>query len=160
MADQQFLANVLQGGNTVVVHTSSFASSFTTSLHNLYNGIGGVSSTLLGSAAILTAPTLSGTNLYVAAIPTDTYTAAEITVLTNFLTGSGSIFFIGDNSAFPTENNRINAALAALGSAMSIDNTFFDGGAQTATGAQIASDPFTTGVTSFYYAGPSSITLS
>jgi hypothetical protein len=72
--------------------------------------------------------------------------------LNNFLTGGGSIFFLGENqTSSATENGYINDALVALGSSLSIIGGSIDAGFHTATGSQIAVDPFTTGVTSFSY---------
>jgi hypothetical protein len=43
---------------------------------------------------------------------------------------------------------------------MSLNNTLVDVGSHTATGSRIASDPYTAGVTSFYYAGTATATIS
>jgi len=156
-SNQNFFSNLLQGGTNVVVHDAALTSEVS-DVNAFYNGLGGVSSTLLGANAVLGAPTLAAADLYVAAIPVDAYTAAEATVLSNFVLGGGSIFFMGDNAVFETENGHINAILSDLGSGMSIDNSpFFDIGFQLAVGGQIAVDPFTVGVTSLSYAAPSAI---
>ncbi len=66
---------------------------------------------------------------------------------------------MGENQAFPSQNARINGALAGLGSSMFIFNDIFDSGFHTATGNQIANDPFNAGVASFVYAAPSEVLL-
>lgn len=61
---------------------------------------------------------LSGVNLLWATQPSNNYTAAELNVMSNFLAGGGRIAFMGEhggNGFSVEENNRINAAISALG---------------------------------------------
>lgn len=153
--NQQFFTNILQGGSSVVVLYGLLH--MDTNVDTFYDGLSGVTSTLISGT--VTDALLAGVDLFVAPLPEDAFTASEITALSNLLTGGGSIFFLGENQAFPTYNEDINDALADLGSGMSIINNDFDYGFNTATGSQIADDPFTSGVTTFTYAAPSEVAL-
>ncbi len=158
--NQQFFTNILQGGSSVVVLQSTpsqggTAAFFATDVNTFYNSLSGVTSTLISGT--VTGAQLAGVNLFVAPIPDDSFTAGEIAAFGTFLSGGGSIFFLGENEAFATQNGFINAALTGLGSGMSIVNGFFDSGFHTATGLQIAADPFTAGVNTFTYGAPSPV---
>jgi hypothetical protein len=155
--NSQFFTNVLGGGTTVAI--GSGANFGDTAVNNFYNGLGGVSSSILGGP--ITGASLTGVDLFVGVLPTVAYTANEITVMSNFLTGGGDIFFMGDNgaSSFLSQNTNINAALAGVGSGMSIvlNDPIFDIGIHTAVGGQIAAHPLTTGVATLVYAAPSQV---
>jgi hypothetical protein len=158
--NKQFFANILQGGTKVVVLESTSVGSVESSdtdINTFYNSLAGVTSTVISGT--VTAAQLTGANLFVAPLPDDAFSDGEITALSTFLAGGGSIFFLGENSnsAFVTANAAINSALSALGSGMSIIPGIFDSGFNTATGVQIASDAFTSGVNTFSYAAPSPV---
>jgi hypothetical protein len=148
--NQQFYTNVLQGGSKVVVLSHAFNTS--TIVNNYYNNLAGVTSTII--AGTVTSAHLTGVDLFVAPLPDDAFTPSEITALSSFLAGGGSIFFTGDHSYFATGNAAVNNALSALGSGMSITSSSFDYGWWTASSSQIAADPFTAGVNTFTYAYP------
>jgi hypothetical protein len=152
--NKQFFKNILQGGSKVVVLQDSY-DSFGSTVNTFYNTVPGVTSTMI--TGTVTSAQLTGAKLFVSSLPDDPFTSAEISVFSTFLSGGGSIFFLGENQAFPTYNGYINNALAALGSGMSIIAPDFDYGYHTATGPQIAVDPFTTGVSTFTYAAPSTV---
>lgn len=127
-------------------------------LNSFYNGLPSVSSTLISGDVT----SLSGVGLFAVPVPDDAFTTAEITLMSNFLAGGGTLLFMGENQAsvFDTANNAINAALSSLGSNMSIVAPgVADGGTQTATvgNGQILSDPLTSGVNNFDYAAPSGV---
>jgi hypothetical protein len=152
--NKTFFSNVLQGGSKVVL-LDDYVNAYTVSdIKTYYNTLSGVSaSTFTGE---VTSAKLGGADLFVASLPYGDFTSSEITVMADFLAGGGDIFFLGDNYAFPTHNATINNALAALGSSLSIDDTrAYDNDFHTATGAQIASDTYTTGVSTFTYASVS-----
>lgn len=157
--NRQFFLNVLGSGNRVVIGAGSdigSPTSFRTETNNFYNAQGGVTSTILNTP--VTAADLAGAELFISILPQVNYTAGELATLSSFLSSGGTVFFIGENGNFPSENAIINTGLAALGSGMSIiANSTFDSGFQTATGSQIATDPYTAGVTSFRYAAPSEL---
>lgn len=156
--NQKFFANILQGGNSVAVLKSTWTGSVGsayTDVNTFYNSLPGVTSTVISG----TINSLAGYDLLVAPLPNNAFAASEITVFSNFLAQGGSIFFTGENNdiSFAMSNSAINAALAALGSGMSINPSIFDSGFNTAIGAQIAADPFTAGVGTFTYAAPSEV---
>jgi hypothetical protein len=156
--NQQFFTNVLQGGNNVAVLDGPESLLATwDNVNTFYNGLSGVSSTLI--TGTVTESHLTGADLFVAQ-PYDAFNSSELTVLANFITDGGSIFFIGENGAggWPVLNGYINDALVAFGSQLRIvpDSTFGTG-VETATGSQIANDPLTAGVNSFSYLVPSEV---
>jgi hypothetical protein len=160
--NQRFFQNILQGGDTVVVHgdidgTGSVAD-VPPAINGFYNSLGGVSSSIF--SGVVTNATLAGADLFVVIIPNDAYAAGEVAAMQGFVGGGGTLLFLGENDAFPAQNARINSVLTALGTGMSIvPISFFDPGYHTAVGGQIAADPFTTGVSTFTYAAPSQIAL-
>jgi hypothetical protein len=156
--NQQFFTNVLHGGSSVVVLQNNLSGGDNTSsfINTYYSGLSGVTSTLYNGT--VTSALLSGKNLFVAPMPDDAFTAGEISALSGFLAGGGSVFFLGEWSSFnAARTGYINDALAGLGSALSISLAAIDLGYHTATGSQIAVDPFTAGVTSFTYAATSQV---
>jgi hypothetical protein len=161
--NQKFFTNILQGGNRVVVDgdISSFVrSTFSSSnidrdLNSFYNSLPGVTSSIV--TGTITFDVISNANLFVSLVPAQSYTTAELQSLRNFLDNGNSIFFLGDNNNLTSENSIINDELTALGSNLRIINDNFDAGFNTATGSQIASDSFTTGITTFTYAAPSRV---
>lgn len=152
-----FFTNILGSGTQVRIAQGGLIPSFDGALDAFYNSLSGVTSSFLTGP--VTAGDLVGVDLFFSMLPTSAFSAGEIAALSGFLAGNGTVVFAGENANFPVENGIINAALAALGSGMSIlPNSTFDSGPQTATGAQIAANLLTAGVTSFDYAAPSEIT--
>jgi hypothetical protein len=126
-------------------------------INNFYNTLAGHDSHIITGSLDLT-----GVNLLWAVQPADSYTAEEITIMHNFLNTGGRIAFMGEHGGYaPDENNRITAALAQLGSHMSIVNLAPDGGFHDATVAngQILSHPLTEGVNTYNYACFAPLTL-
>ncbi len=153
--NQRFFQNVLADGTRVAVHGSNLVG-FRDNINTFYNSLPGVTSSLL--AGPITAAALAGVNLLVSILPDAAYTTGKVMAMDGFLDVGGTVFFIGENAAFAGVNGRINAALMALGSGLRIVGPTLDPGLRMATGAQIAVDPFTTGVTSLTYAGVSEVT--
>ena len=130
-------------------------------INNFYNSYGGHSSAIVGSS--IAGVNLGGIELLWAVQPADLYSLAEIDTLAGYLSGGGRIAFMGEHGSFaPTENNNINAALAALGANISIVNTVEDSGFRTASvgDGQILAHPLTTGVNSYEYAAFAPLTIS
>ena len=130
-------------------------SSIPSNVHNFYNGLAGHTSTL--GSPVVTAAALSGIELLWAVQPSDAYTPAEILAMSAYLSSGGRIAFMGEHGGgfAINENNQVNAALAALGSVMSIqNNNAKDGGSQTALRAngEILTHSLTTGVDAYNYA--------
>jgi hypothetical protein len=147
-----WFTNILAGGTTVKVQDEFFMGSgqqATESINNHYNGLPGVTSSLF--TGTITGADLAGVSLFISILPADDYSADEITALANFLADGGSLLFIGDNATnFSAENERINAALASLGSQMQLGNANIDGGQFFQTLA-IAADPLNAGVGTLSY---------
>lgn len=165
--NQQFFTNVLQGGTQVLVSMDDGAplaindGPYDTYIHEFYGSLTGVTSTSL--VGIIPESFLSGFDLFVGVKPPDAYTTDELNQLQSFLSGGGTIFFLGDNSYFDsTSNMYINEALEYLGSSMRIayDSTIYPADYQLATGDQIATHPLTAGITEFEYATPSELLVN
>jgi hypothetical protein len=157
--NQQFFLNILQGGTSVVVDTTTAfpETVFGNAVNNFYNA-SGVSSTLITSP--VTDVDLAHVNLFVSIMP-DSFSTAEIDALTNFLSGGGSVFFLGDNFGIAVaQNTVINNTLAALGSNLAIALNFSEGcvsNFHTLHGNEIANDPLTAGVSTFTCAAGSTV---
>lgn len=130
-------------------------------INDFYNGLSGHSSSIATGA--LDTVNLSGVNLLWATQPADDYTSAELSAMAGFLSGGGRIAFMGEHGSFaPAQNTRINSALTALGSTISINNVMLDGGYRSASvgDGQILSHTLTAGVTTYEYAAFAPLTLS
>jgi PEP-CTERM motif len=159
--NQLFFQNILGSGTRVVIHDRSahgFSPALINTINNYYNGLSGVSSSALSGS--LTSAALSGANLFISMLPATDFSPEELIALSSF---GGDILFIGDSPDFAEfiadDNARINAALSALGSSMSLLNITFGRGPQMARGSQIAADPYTLGITSLDFAVPSEISV-
>jgi len=130
-------------------------------INNFYNGLAGHSSTL--AAGTLDTVDLSGVNLLWATQPADAYTPAELIAMQSFLASGGRIAFMGEHGGYsPAQNTRINTALGALGSTISINNVVLDSGFRTASvgDGQILAHPLTSGVNNYQYAAFAPLSLS
>lgn len=128
-------------------------------INNFYNGISGHSSSLLTDISI---SSLSGLDLLWAVQPASSYTLTEISAMTGFLSTGGRIAFLGEHGTWsPNENNRITAAISALGGSMSIVNNMIDPGVHSATSSngQILNHDLTNGVNTYDYAAFAQINL-
>ena len=163
--NQRFFTNILQGGTRVVVdgdisslaRSSSSGKNFDGDINSFYNSLPGVTSSIV--TGTITPSDISGANLFVSLVPARSFTTVELQSLSNFLESGNSLLFLGENSNFSSENSIINNELNALGSNLRIVNDLFDSGFNTAVGSQIASNSFTTGVTTFTYAAPSRVSV-
>lgn len=131
-------------------------------INNFYGGLVGHSSAIVTGQ--LNTINLAGVNLLWAVQPADAYTSAELTTMANFLAGGGRIAFMGEHGTFaPNENARINVALTALGSTISIQpGVVVDSGFRTASvgDGQIKTHALTTGVNTYQYAAFDPLTVS
>ncbi|MGJ5817908.1 PEP-CTERM sorting domain-containing protein [Paludibaculum fermentans] len=122
-------------------------------LNNFYSSIPGTTSTI--ASGTLDTVDLAGVKLLWAVQPADDYTPAELAKMASFLSSGGRIAFMGEHGQYmPDQNNRINAALTALGATIQINNTMIDTGFHDATvaGGQILANPLTAGVNLYNYA--------
>jgi hypothetical protein len=132
-------------------------------MNSFYNGLPGHNSTLIAQGVALDTVNLTGISLLWATQPADAYTAAELTTMANFLAGGGRIAFMGEHGTIaPAENNRINAALAFLGSTITIQNVIHDSGFRSASvgDGQILAHPLTAGVNTYEYAAYAPLTVA
>lgn len=125
-------------------------------LTSLYRGLSNTVNVTSGFPS-----TLNGVALYIAYLPGVPFTSSQITELASFLNGGSTVLLLGEYAAFDSQDGmadaNINALLAALGSPMQLAGTYGHG-FEIINGAQIASNPLTTGVTGFGYADTSSVT--
>lgn len=130
-------------------------------INNFYNSYGGNTSSIAGSS--IAGADLSHVDLLWAVQPNHDYSAGELSTMASYLSQGGRIAFMGEHGGFaPQENNRISAALAALGSTISIVNDVIDSGFHTASVAdgQILSNPLTAGVNTYEYAAFAHLNIS
>jgi len=150
--NRQFFTNVLGAGDRVAVLDTPNNAAAGPEADEFYDSLPGVTSTLLSGS--IDASSLTDVDLLLLPAPDDLFDASEITAMQSFVTDGGSLFFLGEALGIPfgaSTNAFINAALAALGSSMEIINVSLDVGSRAATGAQIAPDLLTTGVSAFDY---------
>ncbi|MCK5664911.1 MAG: PEP-CTERM sorting domain-containing protein [Thiotrichaceae bacterium] len=104
--------------------------------NNFYNSQPGVSSSIISSSSTITSASLASVDLFIAATPVNTYSTAEASALSTFLTGGGNMLLLGEHSGFPTENGYVNSLLSAMGSGMSLAGGAYDCGPQIANASQ------------------------
>jgi hypothetical protein len=132
-----------------------------TTINDFYNGLAGHSSSI--ATGTLDTVNLSGVSLLWATQPANDYTGAELSTMSSFLAGGGRIAFMGEHGSFgAAQNTRINGALGALGSTISINNVILDSGFRSASvgDGQILSHTLTTGVNTYEYAAFAPLTIS
>jgi len=141
-----FFENILDGGDTVVIHdpVNPNAANF---LNQFYNTLSGVTSSSVGDAT-LDGNFFTGVDLFITGLGSNALNSGELAALGDFYSSGGTILFTADYT-LPFDN--VNSALGALGSGLSLYGAVTDPGNNYATGASIASDPYTLGVTSFLY---------
>lgn len=149
--------NILGSGTTVKVQNDDISqSSFVDSasaINNFYNTQGGVTSSLVNTGTTINDALLTGVDLYISMLPSDDYTTQELNALSAYLSGGGTVFFMGEREGIDAPNIRINNALTLLGSNMSIIDASLDLGFTTTT--NIDPDPLNAGVSSFTFAASS-----
>jgi len=145
---------------SITVWGESLSGFSLSTINNFYNSLAGHTSTIANGT--LDTVNLSGVSLLWATQPADAYTAAELNAMANFLASGGRIAFLGEHGTFaPSENIRINAALAFLGADITINNLLHDSGFRSASvgDGQILAHPLTTGVDSYQYAAYAPLTV-
>ncbi|CAD5373422.1 exported hypothetical protein [Rubrivivax sp. A210] len=136
----------------VVLIQSGAGVMLTTDLNAYFNSLSGVTSSVIGDAAPLSAAALAGVDLFIgeAMASTDSYSAGELSALTAYVTGGGTAFLAAENNGFAAAIAAVNAAAANMGSTMSVSAAQIEGGCGlvTASGAQLAGS-LMAGVSSF-----------
>jgi len=148
--NSRWFNNILGAGTSVKIQNeATTVTESATAINNYYNSLPGVTSGFF-SGTIVPAD-LAGLNLFISMLPSNNYTAGEISALSGFLNGGGTLLLCGDSSQnFSASNGFLNAALAALASSMRLGTTSLDPGNNTTT--NIVADPLNAGVSSFTYA--------
>lgn len=146
-----FFSNLLGDGTEVLIQNESSSESVTAStnaINSHYNGLPGVTSGYLSGT--ITGPDLSGVDLFMSVLPSDSYLSSETLALDDFLSSGGTLYLSGENHVgFPNENSRINSLLADLGSTMGLGESSIDG--IFLTTSSVDAGPFTSGVLSVTY---------
>lgn len=132
--------------STVLIQDGSVFSS--SGLNSYYNSLSGVNSSRLSSGSALTSNDFNGVDLFVAAPPSNAYSASELAIIVNFIDDGGNALLLGENTGFPTENNAIRSVLSELGSSITVGNSNSTCGIRTATAPQLVGDTMS-GVSSF-----------
>jgi hypothetical protein len=155
--NQKFFTNVLGSGTKVIVETSVAGSSndVDPALVAFYQGLGANVTEV--DAGDLTASDLTGGRLFLDAVPNDPFGTSEISALQGFSQGGGTIFLLGDNANFATEDANVNTDLTALGSGLQLVPETLDADYHTGNSSQIVSNPLTAGISSFTYGGVSAV---
>lgn len=156
--NRQFFTNILGGGTSVRVRTTTFNNFASPEANEFYNGLPGVSSSLFTGE--ITAAQLAGADLLVLPFHNAAFTASEVAAIEAFLLGGGNLFVTGEASVIAngnTSNGFVNGLLTQLGLPLNLVDSTFDTGSQVATGGQIVADPLTAGVTQFAYGGTAEV---
>jgi len=153
--NQTFLRNVLGAGTNVFIGNENLGGGV--QANDYFNSLAGVTSTFSFGDTVITSSLLANVDLYVQLGATNDFLASERSAMSNFLSGGGTLFVIGDyNGAFSINNSYQNTLLSNLGSSIQIDGTIFDFAYRTTD--NVASDPLTAGVSTLTYAGPGLVT--
>lgn len=155
--NQAFFLNVLGPGNSVAVVETSASPQAVEELDAYYSNLPGVSSTILTSP--VSVGDLATTDLLIAAVPDDAFSAAEIDAIRSLLEAGGRILLTGEAGSLnllggltaAQVNGHVNDLLSSLESGISLDNTDFDQGTFLAQGNQIEANALTAGVTALDY---------
>lgn len=149
--NEVFFQNIFNDSSVVSYGTQSLSSLGTTAAE-----------TYLGSSEVTSAG-LSGKDfmMYGLNLSHTPISGGELTAITDYYNGGGSLFLYGDgNSGFAVFNQAINAILSAVGSSMSLSTTDnFDDGFFTVLTDFVGSGTYAAGVNSWTTAFASTINL-
>lgn len=157
-ANKAFLTNIAGGQNILVRDSDTpFLTGVSEEVTDYLNGAG-YNATLLASNAAITVGDLAGVDLFISAVPSQAFSAAETSALAAFLGSGGNVLLAGDNSfdLFDETNLNVNNLLAGLGSQMRIADEFVEAGFFTAN--VLAANSYTANTTGFRYAATSAVT--
>ena len=125
---EEFLINILQGGNSVFIdqyagHSNRGVVGGYEQLFNYYNSLPGISVTMPGGD--FTSADLAGKDLLISSVPNTAYTVGELQAISDFLGNGGTVFFLGgEGQNFTGSTSFINDALSFLGSGLALVDTF------------------------------------
>lgn len=116
-----------------------------------------------GTGATVTSAGLGANDFMIFGYARTSVSASELTAISNYVSGGGSLFLFGEgNTSFTSLNNAVNAILGAVGSSMSLSTTLnLDLGGQNIQPLQnlVTTGSQTIGVNSWYTAYASLINL-
>ncbi len=119
---------------------------------NSLSGLGTTASeTNYGAGATITAAGLSGNDFMIFGYNQSSILAAELTAITDFHNGGGSLYLYGEgNPGFVNVNSAVNSVLSAVGSSMSLSLTSnFDNSGFTTLAGLVGNGPYAAGVNSW-----------
>lgn len=139
-----FFDNIFNGSDSYGRLAADDSYTYNWTLLNWNANIAAASSSY--SQGALSAAALSGVEWLIASTNV-AYTAAEISIVSDYLSGGGNLIVVGEGPVYSNENTNANALLSAIGSSLS----FTDGGsAAVSPFLPVGSDPLLTGVSEFY----------
>lgn len=153
--NQTFFRNILGGGDRASIYTFSVVNSFPnpplgTQLATVYNGFPGITASTFSTG--ITAGVLTGADLLVVLGRSNAYTAAETSLVRDFLLAGGNVLLTGESDNIGAASNTItNNLLAGIGSTIRLNQVTEGIGDQFATDAEILANPLTSGISSFGY---------
>jgi hypothetical protein len=144
-----FFSNVLGSGTSVLIQElESGTAAYGGDIATYYNGLAGVTATQTTSTSVTS---LTGVNLFITMLPQAAYSAGELSAMGSFLSGGGTLFFIGESSGYSgggVADPIITSTLGLLGSAMTMSG---NDGSSYPMNAVVVSNPLTAGVGTFVY---------
>jgi hypothetical protein len=151
-----FFTDILGLGNEVLIQSQDPTGNVEAShIADYYNSLTTVTASVTNAGSVTS---LTGIDLFVSIIPTAPYTAGQLSAMNSLLSAGGTVFFIAENQDYMVDSlPYINTALSDLGSNMSLVPALDDPGIHNASGAQIAANPMTQGVSHFWYAYTSDV---
>lgn len=157
VGNQRLLLNMLGQGKAVLVldTTTERLTEMAELVCDYFRTVPGITASLTDGD--ITTDALTEFNLLIAAAPDRDFSTPEIEAMKSFLLKGGNILLTGENQhpAFVAVNYSVNAAITGLGSSLSLNPAYIDGGDYYQ--ATILSDHFTKGVTTFSFAYTSQI---
>jgi PEP-CTERM motif len=116
-----FFSNVLGSGTKVLIQElDSGTATSGGNIASYYNGLSGVTATQTTATSVAS---LAGMNLFITMLPQGAYSGAEISAMSSFLSGGGTVFFIGEATGYipgGIADPIITSTLGTLGSAMTM----------------------------------------
>ena len=144
-----FFGNVLGAGTGVLIQElDPGTAAFGANIAGYYNGLAGVTATQTTSTSVTD---LTGVNLFITMLPQAAYSGAELSAMSGFLSGGGTIFFIGEAPGYlpgGVADPIITSTLGTLGSTMTMSG---NDGSVYPVSAVVDADALTAGVASFTY---------
>ena len=151
-----FFTDILGLGHDVLIQSQDASANVEAShIADYYNSLTSVTASVTNAASV---SSLTGVDLFIGVIPTAPYTAGELAAMNALLSSGGTVFLIGENQDYTVNSlPYINSALSYLGSPMALVPALDDAGVHNASGAHVAANAMTQGVSHFWYAYTSEV---